>query len=404
MFALLRRTMMAPRPMQYQPASTQSSRWTLTALAFACLASATACGGTVEVGWDGEEQTGATGGLTPPDAGGLQLLAGPSLIAPGLGLARLAVRSGHFEMVGGRDDTHELWAGRVVAAPGSITVGTSTVVQSNHGNTPSLSVADDTLILCGNAWSADPTQIMELDAGFVVTRHRTLPGNSAGCQGAAFANGRGLMAVHRSPPQGCCSRQVLYDYDDIGIAPSEALPPTELNPMSLVSLGSRFLWAALVENETMLSVTLSPDGAERETFRYPVLDGAVGYRRPDVQVDREMGQALIAVGRDQGPGQVFVVAADGSLQFERQVGDPAMEPRRPSVAVGPSSFLVAWAECSPGTDNGEVIVESFDATGTLDRLEIQTACTSVGDVAVSGDRGLITWGTEQGTMAAAFTL
>lgn len=366
-----------------------------------------ACGGRSELAGSSE---GATGPASPGDSDepsdDFRVIAQPALVAPNVFLETVVARSGEFDLVGRAERDGSLgdwWAARL-AWGASLSATSATVVRSDHGSRPGLGVRDDQLIVCGPSSNGFPIDVVTLRGLFIEEGSKTIPGNSAACHGAAYLGDRGILGVHRPPPQGCCSRPMIYDPNNLGDEPRDALPDGEFGYISTTTTASDFVWAGLTGDDDVIHVTFSPDGDLRQTHEFDVAQGE-SYRPPGLAGHATLDAVLISHRHTNKGASMFAVSSGGALVFEREFDtntdlDGLPWPRRVAVATTQGAWLAAWTECN-GEAQGRVVVERLDLTGSGERLSFPVSCpTNVTSVAAAGRRAVVTWSTDAGVMAA----
>ena len=337
------------------------------------------------------------GGTTPGDApASLKLLDGPFPIFPkGTKISGLKVvaRSGGIDVLANHDGApfavmarraavsettpSVTWAGPAVELLPGVVGGT-------------VAAADgDTLEVCHHQFNGDPTSYSTFLGAYQPATGPAMlfPGSS--CQALAFREGKGLLALHKLPPNGCCSRAELFDVDGQGAllskGPDLALPEGEFGDDRLCAYSGGFAWAGLVGGASpAMHVRFRGSGG---TMPYALAVDAPA-DTPDIAGWPFDAAAALSFPRGTGVRLLVVREAGQILADDTITAAAGNHIQRAPLATSPHGLVMAYAECASDftTKPGTLVTELRRPDVPPLRASVPITCPAlVPSLAVTGN-------------------
>ncbi len=340
-------------------------------LSHAVLALACGCGGTAVD--DRNTRTGPRAGPTGPAV--LRVLVAPTKLFDAAGAphdrGQVVGRNGGFDFLAGYE------AGGVTARRAYVRGarlafdGEQQRVISDARNYYEVSTNGDQLALCHNRFDADPIHFSVFTGAYEGGVRGQLWASASLCDGVAFREAAGMIAVHKRAPDGrCCSSAWVVDVAPSGTPTSEerlALPEGNFDDVSLTAYPRGFAWAGYADSTGTVNVTFAPEGEHETTVEIP--DENAG-TRPKIS-PWPFGDDAIAVSwqATDTRSRVVVVNPSGTVLVDHLIDRP--EERwvsRPEITSFAGGLVVAWGECPPyeaEDDEGEVVVAVLGSDGAV---------------------------------------
>lgn len=372
------------------------------------LALVAACGGRSDLAPAGSSESAAGGGGGSALAPSLQLVDGPFPIFPAdfeIGAVKVVARSGGVDVLASRDGVpfggmarHGKVAG---AKPGLTWSGPAVEILPGVVSSVVATADGDTLQVCHHQFSGDPTSYSTFSGTYDRATGPTLLFGGSSCAGVAFRDGKGLLALHKLPPSGCCSRPEVFDIDGDGVllsqGPELALPDGEFGDIRVTPYASGFAWAGPIGGAMSPGMHVRfrrPTG----TLSHTVALDAQG-QRPDIAAWPFEPAAAVSFPHGAGVRLVVVHESGDVLVDEAILGSPGHHVQRAPLGTSRHGLVTAYAHCTDdfATGPGELRLElRRDGLPTLE-TSIPVVCHAfVSTLAVVGDAVVVVFSSEDG--------
>ena len=214
----------------------------------------------------------------------------------------------------------------------------------------------DTLEVCHHQFNGDPTSYSTFTGAYQQATGPAMLFGGSSCQGLAFRDGKGLLALHKLPPSGCCSRVELFDVDGHGTllskGPDLALPEGELGDVRLSVYPGGFAWAGLVGGAPpAMHVRFRGSGG---TMPHSLAVEAPA-DTPDIAGWPFDAAAALSFPRGTGMRLVVVHESGQILADDAIVAAGGNHIQRAPLGTSPHGLVMAYTECAkdftakPGT-------------------------------------------------------
>jgi hypothetical protein len=313
--------------------------------------------------------------------------------------ARVVARAGGFDLLVNHDGAPAVYARRGSVQPTPPFVvwdrPASELMPGVVSGTVAAANGDD-LAICHNQYNGDASSFSAFTGAYSRVRGPSTLFDGSDCQGLAFRGDRGLLALHKRPPDGhCCSRPVVFDLDHQGSLVSRqetlALPDGEFGDIRMSTYSGGYAWAGMLTRQKPAMHVRFRSDAETVGHELPAELSPTG-DRPDIAgwpFDR-----AVAVSWPKGSGVRLVVMRDsGELLADDDIAAaPGEHVQRATMETSVHGLVVSYARCPAdfSTADGKLVTELRRPGEPIQTVSVPVRCHAAAQsLALVGDVVLI---------------